>query len=176
MIITKEQLQYCGATRTKADLFSKLISKYSDEYGINNKMRMSHFLAQVIHESGCFFFLREIASGEKYEGRKDLGNTEKGDGKRFKGRGLIQLTGRYMYTKVSKAFGIDFINNPELLETPEYAVRSAMWYWESHGLNERADRDELTAITKIINGGLNGKEQRLKYLGKAKRALGVMKR
>ncbi len=175
MVITKEQLIYCGVPKYKASAFAYLISKFSDKYNINTKMRMAHFLSQVLHESCCFIYLQELASGEQYEGRKDLGNTSKGDGKRYKGRGVLQITGKVNYMRVSKALGVDFVSNPYLLEQPEYAVTSAMWWWNEHKLNELADKDELTKITKIINGGYNGKESRLKYLGKAKRALGLLK-
>lgn len=175
MVITKEQLIYCGVSKYRAGTFASLINKFSDKYNINTRMRMAHFLSQVLHESCCFIYLRELASGEKYEGRKDLGNIYPGDGNKFRGRGVLQITGRINYSRVSKALGVDFVSNPSLLEEPEYAVESAMWWWNKHKLNELADKDELTKITRIINGGYNGKAERLRYLGKAKRALGLIK-
>lgn len=164
-----------GVTKTRAELYAGLISRYSDDFEINSNMRMSHFLAQILHESGMLKYVKELSSGKQYEGRADLGNIHEGDGMRYKGRGLIQISGRVNYTKISKYFDVDFISRPELLEEPVWAVRSAMWYWKTHGLNARADQDEFTKITRIINGGLNGKEQRLRLLGRAKRVLGLLK-
>ena len=176
MLITIKDLMDIGVTKTRAELYAGLISRYSDDFDINSKMRMSHFLAQILHESGMLKYVKELSSGKQYEGRTDLGNIKEGDGVRYKGRGLLQITGRYGYTKLRKYFDVDFISRPELLESPVWAVRSAMWYWKTHGLNERSDRDEFTKITKIINGGLNGKAERLRLLGKAKRVLGLLKK
>lgn len=180
MQVTTSELTACGVSVTKAAVYAPIISKYSDEFGINTKMRMAHFLAQVLHESGCFRYVKELASGAAYDtGRlaKALGNTPEadGDGQRYKGRGLIQITGTTNYRKCGEFFHQDFLAHPELLEKPEWAFRSAGWFWKTHGLNELADRDELTNITKKINGGTNGLSQRLAYLGKAKRAFGLLK-
>lgn len=132
-------------------------------YEIDNPLRQAAFLAQVAHESGRFIYTEEIASGKAYEGRADLGNTRPGDGVRFKGRGLIQLTGRANYAEFSAHCGIDFIENPALLSTPQYAVHSACWFWSERGLNALADVGEFKKITKIINGGYNGLEQRTAF-------------
>ena len=142
---------------------------------INTRMRIAHFLAQVAWESGSLRYTEEVASGVAYEGRKDLGNTQAGDGKRFKGRGLIQLTGRANYRTYGAAVDMDFCtaNQWLLLKEPRWATDSAAWFWEEHGLNERADRDEFTTITKIINGSARTVSKRLPYLGYAKRALGL---
>ena len=94
------------------------------------------FIAQIGHESGQLKYSEEIASGKAYEGRKDLGNTQQGDGVKFKGRGLIQITGRFNYIQLSKDLGEDFIKNPELLSTPKYAVQSACWFWNKNKLND----------------------------------------
>jgi putative chitinase len=134
------------------------------KYEINTKLRQIHFLAQIIHESGSFKYVQEIASGEAYEGRKDLGNYNKGDGVKYKGRGLIQITGRNNYTELSKAFGTNFIDNPILLETYPHAALSAGWYWDSRKLNIFADKDDIITITRKINGGLNGIDDRKKWL------------
>ena len=138
-------------------------------YAINTKLRQNHFIAQLAHESGEFRYMQELASGSAYEGRKDLGNTETGDGVRFKGRGLIQLTGRANYAAIGKALGIDFVSNPELLETPKYATLSACWFWNSRNLNIWADADDILRITKKINGGVNGLTQREMYLDRAEK-------
>ena len=139
-----------------------------DRFEINTSKRENCFLAQVALESGEFRYLKELASGEEYEGRLDLGNIEAGDGVKFKGRGLIQLTGRANYAKISADLEVDFIDNPALLETPEYASISACWFWNSHKLNDLADQDLFIAITRRINGGTNGLVQRQAYWAKAK--------
>lgn len=153
MIITKEQLVLCGVSTYRANIYAPIITKHSDAFGINTPMRMCHFLAQVLWESGCFAYTKELASGKAYEGRKDLGNIYVGDGVKFKGRGLIQITGRNNYTLLGKYFGMDFTNHPEILEQPEWAFKSAGWFWMKNNLNTLADQDALTKITKIINGG-----------------------
>ena len=145
------------------------------EFHINTPVRQAAFLAQIAHESGELRYVEEIASGIAYEHRKDLGNTQPGDGMKFKGRGLIQITGRNNYFECGKALGVDLITNPELLETPDLACRSAAWFWASRGLNDRADMGDFERITKRINGGLNGYQERLVYHARAKTALGVVK-
>lgn len=142
-------------------------------YEINTPRRQAAFLAQLAHESGSLRYVEEIASGEAYEGRKDLGNIAEGDGKRFKGRGLIQITGRNNYREVGEELKYDFINHPEDLEKPGPATYSAAWFWFSRRLNRLADIDAFEKITRKINGGLNGYEDRLKHYEVAKVALGV---
>lgn len=143
------------------------------EYGIDTPMREAAFIAQVAHESGEFIYVQEIASGAAYEGRKDLGNTEPGDGVRYKGRGLIQVTGRSNYAVCGAALGLPLLAHPELLELPANACRSAGWFWKQHGLNELADVGDIERITHRINGGLNGIASRRAYYAKAKSVLGV---
>jgi len=140
-------------------------------YHINTPLRLAHFLAQIDHESGGFKHLTELGNRayfNKYEGRKDLGNTEVGAGFRFRGRGYIQVTGRYNYLQLSKDTGIDFVNNPDLLATEVNAVVSACWFWSKRKLNALADKDDLIGITRRVNGGLNGLEDRRKKLAKWK--------
>lgn len=144
------------------------------EYDITNERRLIMFMAQAAHESGEFQYMEEIASGRAYEGREDLGNTHKGDGVRFKGRGIFQLTGRYNYMRASDEFDVDFVMNPDLVATPKYATATACWYWARNGLNEIADRFDQKAfrtITRRINGGYRGMESRLYYLERAKDAI-----
>lgn len=144
----------------------KLNEKYKslfDSYSINTPLRIAHFMAQIDHESGGFIYLKELGNDayfKKYEGRKDLGNVIPGDGLRFKGRGFIQITGRANYTVLSKDTRIDFLNNPELLEQEANAMISALWFWNKKGLNSLADKNDIIGITKKINGGLNGIEDR----------------
>ena len=132
---------------------------------IDNRLRIAAFLAQVGHESGALVYVKELggpAYFAKYEGRKDLGNTQPGDGAKFCGRGLIQVTGRANYRACSQAlFGDDrLLDRPELLEQPVWAARSAAWYWSTRNLNALADVDRFTELTRRINGGTNGLEDR----------------
>ncbi|MDR6393068.1 glycoside hydrolase family 19 protein [Paraburkholderia phenoliruptrix] len=144
-------------------------------WDIDSDARQAAFIAQIGHESGRLVFVRELwgptPSQAGYEGRKDLGNTEPGDGKRFMGRGLIQITGRSNYQQVSDALGIDFVSSPELLEQPSNAALSAAWFWNTHGLNDLADAGDFATITRRINGGMNGYADRLALLTLAKDAL-----
>ena len=139
---------------------------------INTPLRLAHFFAQIHHESGGFKYLKELGNDKyflKYEGRKDLGNTQKGDGYKFKGRGYIQVTGRANYSEISKDLKIDFINNPELLEQEVNAMISALWFWNKRKLNQFADLDDIKTITKKINGGYNGLKERQEYLTQYKK-------
>jgi len=138
-------------------------------YGIlDNPLRMAHFMAQVAHESGGFRYMEEIASGQAYEGRADLGNAQPGDGKRYKGRGPIQLTGRANYRLFGRALGIDFEGHPEMVAYPSVGLLAGCHFWQMRGLNELADADDVVAITKRVNGGANGLSDRKAYLAKAK--------
>lgn len=144
---------------------------------INTRLRIAAFLAQIGHESGSLVYSKELGGPSyfaKYDGRKDLGNTQQGDGARFCGRGLIQITGRANYQKASQAlFGDDrLLKTPELLEPPEWAAKSAVWFWSSRSLNNLADGGQFTDLTKKINGGLNGLEDRKE---RYKLALSVLK-
>jgi putative chitinase len=146
------------------------------EFEINTPARQAAFIAQLAHESGEFRYVRELASGDAYEGRKDLGNTEPGDGVRFRGRGLIQITGRANYRACSAALFEDpdfLLNDPAVLEQPGPACRSAAWFWKTRGLNELADAGDFARITKRINGGYNGQAEREQYHARAQVALGA---
>ena len=167
--ISKEELIKFGVKEDKANIFLNYINATMKEYNINTCKRKLHFLAQIRVESGEFAYLKEIADGSAYEGRKDLGNTRPGDGKRFKGRGLIQITGRKNYTAYGSYKGINFTegSNNTKLEKKQYAVDSAGWYWSKHlniDLNNMADNDDLIYITYRINGGFNGFNDRKKKL------------
>lgn len=148
------------------------INKYAKEFKIDSPLRWAHYLAQIAHESLELRYSEEIASGKAYEGRKDLGNIYKGDGVKFKGRGLIQLTGRTNYTNYKNFCGFDVVAKPELLCQPVGAIRSSMWFWSKKGLNELADMDDFMTITKRINGSKpNGVESRKTYLNRAYKVL-----
>lgn len=143
-------------------------------YGImDSKLRLAHFMAQLVHESGGFRYMEEIASGAAYEGRKDLGNTQPGDGKRYKGRGPIQLTGRANYREYGQALGIYFEEHPELVAIPSIGLHVACEFWKRRGLNALADADDLEAITRRVNGGTNGLASRQAHLAKVKAMVGI---
>ena len=175
-MITGAQLQsIMPFAKARIPSFVAPLNGAMHEFHINSPLRQAAFIAQIAHESGELRYVEEIASGIAYEHRKDLGNTQPGDGMKFKGRGLIQITGRNNYHECGKAFGVDLITNPELLETNDPACRSAAWFWASRGLNDLSDRGDFERITKRINGGLNGYQERLVYHARAKTALGVVK-
>jgi putative chitinase len=140
------------------------------KFGIDTALRQQHFLAQCAHESDHFQTTREYASGRAYEGRRDLGNTQKGDGERYRGRGLIQLTGRYNYEAASKALGEPYAEKPELVEIFPAAAIVSGWFWHKNEINKHADRDDVRAVTKVVNGGLNGLDSRQAALKNAKTA------
>lgn len=172
MILLEDLKAICPQTKTgRLAIFVEALNGAMEEFEINTPEREACFLAQVAHESGGFNYVRELASGEAYEGRHDLGNTHVGDGKLFKGRGLIQITGRTNYRECGDALGLDLVGNPRLLEEPDLAAKSAAWFWRDRGLNEMADKGDMKAITKRINGGLNGYGDRLVYWERAKAVL-----
>jgi len=142
-----------------------------DGYEINNRLRIAHFMGQVTHECAGFRTTEEFASGAAYEGREDLGNVQAGDGKRYKGRGLIQLTGRANYRKIGEILDLPLENDPELAAEPVTSLKIACEYWKTRSINAAADRDDLIDATRLVNGGLNGLEDRRTYLQKAKTAL-----
>lgn len=157
-----------AATGANIDKFWQPLNDTMEEFQINTPTRQAAFLAQIGHESGSLRYVRELASGEAYEGRADLGNTQPGDGVRYKGRGLIQITGRANYAACGAALGVDLIADPAQLEQPERAARSAGWFWLTHGCNELADAGNFQKLTRRINGGLNGLDDRLALWERAK--------
>lgn len=168
MNVTAQQIKLIAPATAAAalDTFPPIINKYAERFGVTTKLRMAAFLAQVLHESGCFRWLHELASGKEYEGRKDLGNVHEGDGERYKGRGLIQLTGRANYAQASKElFGDESIllDNPDKAAEPDTAVLVAYWFWQKRHLNLLADKGDTTGITRAINGGTNGLSERKLY-------------
>jgi len=169
-MITKEILKKIAPyanDKIIADL-EVYLNKHMLKYGLNTKLRICHFIAQAAHETDSFKTLEEYASGVKYEGRKDLGNNIKGDGKKYKGRGIFQLTGRTNYELYGSKLGYDLVNNPDLAKDPEISVLTALEYWNNRKLSQLADIDDVENITKRINGGLNGFEDRKVYLSRAK--------
>lgn len=179
MQLTLEELKAIVPNLPKIGyVFLPYLNEVMERYGINTPVRKAMFIAQLAHESLGFSRTQEIASGKAYEGRKDLGNITKGDGVKFKGRGLLQITGRFNYRELSKALGVDFEKQPQLLEAPSYAVYSAGWYWDKNNFNKYADLPDtwrsatrkytpFEYLTYRINGGLNGLDSRKEYYSRA---------
>jgi len=138
------------------------------QYGIATRKRAAAAVAQFAHESAGFRTTTEFATGAQYEGRKDLGNTRPGDGVRFKGRGYIQITGRVGYANAGRALGHDFIRSPQDLALPRWAARASCQWWSSHGCSQLADAGDFVALTRRINGGIRGLEDRERYWRRAK--------
>jgi len=165
----------------KRDEYLPHIVKAMIDHEINTPLRAAAFLAQIAHESAELKYMAEIwgptDQQKKYEPHtelsKNLGNTEKGDGHRFKGRGPIQITGRENYKKYGELLGVDLISNPELAEKAEHAFTIAAAFWKSHGLNDLADALDFKQITHKINGGYTGLADREKYFERAKKTLGA---
>lgn len=172
-MITKEILKKIAPSAKEAIIedLEKYFDKYLQQYNVNTYLRVCHFLAQAAHESAGFKTLEEYASGRAYEGRRDLGNTQPGDGVRYKGRGIFQLTGRANYRDMSRRLGHDLENNPTLAATAEISVLTALEYWNSRKLSQYADKDDVRTVTKRINGGFNGLTDRQEYLARAKKVL-----
>jgi putative chitinase len=170
-------------------------------YEINTSLRQAHFLAQIGHESGGFNFTKEnlnysadallkvfpkyfnadsaasharnpqMIANRVYSNRMGNGDVASNDGFTYRGRGLIQLTGKTNYTAFGKAVGLDLAKVVPYLETPEGAAMSAGWFWDTNKLNAKADADNIQSVTKTINGGTNGMDDRMAILARAKAAL-----
>jgi putative chitinase len=167
--VTVDQLKRImpNLSDAKARQYLPHINAAMQEAGITTKNQKAAFLAQLAHESGQLRYMEEIASGSAYEGRRDLGNTQPGDGVRFKGRGPIQLTGRNNYRAAGRALGIDLENNPRRAADPDVGFRTAAWFWKSRGLNSLAESGNFREVTRRINGGYNGLADRQAYYNRA---------
>lgn len=182
MPITAQQLlQILPSAGKQAGVFASALTLAMDKYQINTRLRMAAFIAQVGHESGQFRYVKELG-GDQYLSKYDtgtlakrLGNTPEadGDGQKYRGRGLIQITGRDNYLACSKAlFGDDrLLRTPETLELAEWAAKSAAWFWNSRNLNALADAGEFIGITRRINGGTNGLAERQEFYQRALKVL-----
>ena len=203
-ILSAEELLYInnGLYKIKCDEYIDALNKVLPENNIDTPLRICHFLAQIIHESGHLKYNSEnlnysasalksvfkkyfpndelanqyarkpeMIANRVYANRMGNGNEASGDGWKYRGRGLIQLTGKNNYTSCGNDLEIDLINSPDLLLVPEYALKSACWFWNKNKLNQYADNDDITTITKKINGGTNGLEDRTQNLKKAKAIL-----
>ena len=163
-ITTQQLLQILPNAGHVAGVFAPVLNTAMNRYQIVGPKRVAAFIAQIGHESGQLKYVKEIwgptAAQAHYEGRADLGNTQPGDGSKYRGRGFIQITGRANYKACSEALGLDLINHPELLEKHQHACMSAAWYWATRGLNTLADAGKFDTITTRINGGQNGAADR----------------
>ena len=163
-ITTQQLLQILPNAGQVSGVFAPVLNTAMNRYQIVGAKRVAAFIAQIGHESGQLKYVKEIwgptAAQARYEGRADLGNTQPGDGSKFRGRGLIQITGRANYKACGEALGLDLIRQPELLEKPHHACMSAAWFWASRGLNTMADAGQFDTITRRINGGQNGAADR----------------
>lgn len=203
-LLAIDQLLYINDNlyKVKCEEYIDALNTVLPENGIDTPLRVAHFLAQVIHESGHFktnvenlnysasvlqsvfkkYFPNETIANEYarkpekianrvYANRMGNGDEASGDGWKYRGRGLIQLTGKNNYTACKTDMKIDIVKNPDLLLVPEYALKSACWFWNKNNLNQYADKDDIITITKRINGGTNGLDDRKNILSKAKKIL-----
>ena len=161
------------ARQSNIDKFIGPLQRAMQEFGIDTPEREAAFLATISHESGSLRYVRELASGEAYEGREDLGNTEEGDGPRFRRRGLIQVTGRNWYERAAVDLGLDCVDHPELLEKPENAARVSAWWWKVNNVNALADQKDIRKVTRRVNGGYRGLAERIAFYDRAKEVLGL---
>lgn len=166
----------CGANSTSAGILGKAANVYLRDIGVlDNPLVFAHFMAQACHETGYFKWFEELASGEAYNGRIDLGNTQKGDGPLFKGRGIFQITGRSNYLLYSKRTGIDIYSRPRRAAEEDISVIIAAHYWVNKGLSSLALKDDINKITYKINGGYRGLDERKLALEKIKSWMGLDK-
>ena len=185
-MLTTEQLHTImpGLPAAKRDQFLSFLTAAIAEFGIDAPARTAAFLAQIAHESGQFKFMEEIwgptPAQRRYEPTTTLsttlGNTEVGDGRRFKGRGPIQITGRANYRRFGDLLGLSLVDNPDSAALPEVAFRVAGLFWSKKGLNELADlatAESFREITRRINGGFNGLADRQRFYEVARTVLGV---
>ena len=176
MPITVQQLlQIFPNAGQVAGVFVPVLNTAMNRYQIIGTKRVAAFIAQIGHESGQLKYVKEIwgptAAQARYEGRKDLGNTVAGDGSKYRGRGLIQITGRANYMACGEGLGLDLIKQPELLEKPQHACMSAAWFWATKGLSTLADAGQFDKITQRINGGQNGAVDRQALFARALKVL-----
>lgn len=172
MKITETQVRriMIKAQSDRVKEFVQSFNDWNETFGINTPLRVAHYIAQVAHETGELKWLEELSSGRRYEGRKDLGNTKPGDGVRFKGRGLLQTTGRNNYQAYANSVYCngDLMSHPEWLARFPGAQKASMYYWKSRGLNAVADKDDVRGVTKRINGGFSHFQERVIYTNLAK--------
>ena len=172
--VTADQLMQIvpSLSKARADEIVGPLNDAMQQGGMNTPQRQAAFISQVAEESDRFHTFEEYADGSEYEGSTGLGNTQPGDGPRYKGRGAIQVTGRYNYTQMSKDLGVDFVDHPELAAEPQYAFKTALWYWSTHNGNAVADTGDIVRITEMVNGGTHGLDVRTQFYNNGLRVLG----
>lgn len=205
ILFSKQELYKINSNIGKpdCDYYYDALQKVLPEYKIDTPLRICHFLAQILHESGHlkyksenlnysaesllkvfpkYFKTKEIAqqyarkpekiANKVYANRMGNGDEASGDGWNYRGRGLIELTGRSNYKICSQDLNIDFVKNPDwIIINAENCIRTACWFWNKHKLNELADKDDIVTITKRINGGLTNISDRCKILNLAKNVI-----
>lgn len=178
-IITVEQLRriMTNLRQARAEAYIDPMNRAMAEFEINNRLRVSAFVAQVAHESMEFLYFEEIASGQRYDitvnprKARELGNVNPGDGRRYKGRGPIQLTGRANYRRAGRDLGLDLEGNPTIVATPNVGFRSSAWYWHSRNLNALADARNFRELTRRINAARLHYDRRVMYYERALQVL-----
>lgn len=176
--VTADLLKSIAPQAKAPELWAPALQAAAVKYSIaDTPQRLAMWLAQGAHETMGFSHFREIwgptPAQERYEGRKDLGNIEAGDGFKYRGRGIFQLTGRANYAKYGQALGVDLAASPERAEEPEIASEIAGLYWKEHDCNWLADNDSYENITRKINGGLNGWPDRVHWLKRINRIFNI---
>lgn len=179
MKLLSTQLRHIMPAARQGDIAKYLphLNEWMPKYGITTTERVRHFLAQMAQESGSLRYVEEIASGAAYDtGRlaRILGNTPEadGDGQKNKGHGLIQITGGDNLREITKDWGIDVFSDPDILKQPEYAARSACWFWWKAGLNKKVDGGAtVRQVTRRVNGGINGLKEREAFYKRAMEAI-----
>ena len=180
-MLMREQLAAImpSAMSVRVGTYLLWLNEYMPQYDITTRLRQAAFLATIAEESGQLLYTRELwgptPAQEQYEPPSpkaaELGNTEPGDGRRFKGRGLIQITGRANYQAAQDALGQPYVDEPILMQAPAEATRTACWWWATHGCNELADIPDFEAVTRRVNGGLTHYDRRKAYYEHALAAL-----
>lgn len=173
LAVTEERLRQLvpsGKSTIMAPI-AESFDRLAPRYDVTTRLRICHFLAQAAHETDRFRTLEEYGGAAyfaRYDGRRDLGNTQAGDGARFHGRGIFQLTGRFNYRRYGALIGLDLEANPERAKEPAISLAIAFAYWRDRGCDKAADADDIAAVTKLINGGRNGLVERTRLLAAAK--------
>lgn len=173
LAVTEERLRQLVPSGKPAIMapIAESFDRLAPRYDVTTRLRICHFLAQAAHESDGFRTLTEYggpAYFKRYDGRRDLGNTQAGDGARFHGRGIFQLTGRVNYRRYGALIGLDLEADPECAKEPAISLAVAFAYWRDRHCNAAADADDIAAVTKLINGGRNGLAERTRLLALAK--------
>ena len=163
MTITADVIQrlgYPGMPRPVAEQWARAFQFTCARFAISTPLREAHFIAQIMHESVGLKYAEEIASGAAYEGRADLGNTQRGDGVRYKGRGPIQLTGRQNYRTAGAQLGLPLEQRPELAALPENGALIAGWYWNGRQINRHADLGPTAQAVELVSAAINGRNRK----------------